>query len=223
MPGHAGPVEAALEQGIVRVGRFNGKRVHESVELNYGRPGTLEHDLQLGDVAVGEPLARNRAPGHHPLPVGADCADAGIRAVRGDDDGYRRLEAARPERHAAEVLKRMAAYALKVAAESFGLELRVATVPVATVRAAGFDITVARVRVSPNYIQAMFAGGGMGYAEETDASRYFVDARVLSIFEGAEETLALKVVFGLAGTWMRESSSRSFSKACILSAASPMR
>jgi (2S)-methylsuccinyl-CoA dehydrogenase len=36
--------------------------------------------------------------------------------------------------------------------------------------------------------------GGMGYAEETDASRYFVDARVLSIFEGAEETLALKVI-----------------------------
>jgi len=36
--------------------------------------------------------------------------------------------------------------------------------------------------------------GGMGYAEETDVSRYFVDARVLSIFEGAEETLALKVI-----------------------------
>jgi (2S)-methylsuccinyl-CoA dehydrogenase len=36
--------------------------------------------------------------------------------------------------------------------------------------------------------------GGIGYAQETDASRYFVDARVLSIFEGAEETLALKVV-----------------------------
>ncbi|QHJ00195.1 acyl-CoA dehydrogenase [Xylophilus rhododendri] len=36
--------------------------------------------------------------------------------------------------------------------------------------------------------------GGMGYAEETPASRYFVDARVLSIFEGAEETLALKVI-----------------------------
>ena len=29
-----------------RVGRFNGKRVHESVELNYGRPGQLQHDLQ---------------------------------------------------------------------------------------------------------------------------------------------------------------------------------
>jgi (heptosyl)LPS beta-1,4-glucosyltransferase len=29
-----------------RVGQFNGKRVHESVELSEGRPGTLRHDLQ---------------------------------------------------------------------------------------------------------------------------------------------------------------------------------
>jgi (2S)-methylsuccinyl-CoA dehydrogenase len=36
--------------------------------------------------------------------------------------------------------------------------------------------------------------GGMGYAEESSVSRYFVDARVLSIFEGAEEVLALKVI-----------------------------
>ena len=36
--------------------------------------------------------------------------------------------------------------------------------------------------------------GAMGYAEETPVSRYFVDARVLSIFEGAEETLAIKVI-----------------------------
>ena len=36
--------------------------------------------------------------------------------------------------------------------------------------------------------------GGLGYAEEMAVSRYFVDARVLSIFEGAEETLALRVV-----------------------------
>jgi len=42
--------------------------------------------------------------------------------------------------------------------------------------------------------EALQLHGGMGYAEETPASRYFVDARVLSIFEGAEETLALKVV-----------------------------
>ncbi len=42
--------------------------------------------------------------------------------------------------------------------------------------------------------EAMQIHGGMGYAEETAASRYWLDARVLSIFEGTEETLALKVV-----------------------------
>jgi (2S)-methylsuccinyl-CoA dehydrogenase len=42
--------------------------------------------------------------------------------------------------------------------------------------------------------EALQLHGGMGYAEESAVSRYYVDARVLSIFEGAEETLALKVV-----------------------------
>jgi (2S)-methylsuccinyl-CoA dehydrogenase len=42
--------------------------------------------------------------------------------------------------------------------------------------------------------ESMQIHGGMGYAEEFPVSRYFVDARVLSIFEGADETLALKVV-----------------------------
>ncbi|HYA67567.1 MAG TPA: acyl-CoA dehydrogenase family protein, partial [Acidimicrobiales bacterium] len=42
--------------------------------------------------------------------------------------------------------------------------------------------------------EALQVHGGMGYAEEFPVSRYFVDARVLSIFEGADETLALKVI-----------------------------
>jgi len=42
--------------------------------------------------------------------------------------------------------------------------------------------------------EAMQIHGGMGYAEESAVSRYFIDSRVLSIFEGAEETLALKVI-----------------------------
>jgi (2S)-methylsuccinyl-CoA dehydrogenase len=42
--------------------------------------------------------------------------------------------------------------------------------------------------------EALQIHGGMGYAEETPVSRYFADARVLSIFEGAEETLAMKVI-----------------------------
>ncbi|MET7841350.1 acyl-CoA dehydrogenase family protein [Streptomyces sp. NPDC005356] len=36
--------------------------------------------------------------------------------------------------------------------------------------------------------------GGYGYAEEYTVSRLFVDARVLSIFEGADEVLALRVI-----------------------------
>ncbi len=42
--------------------------------------------------------------------------------------------------------------------------------------------------------EAMQIHGGFGYAEEYNVSRYFVDARVLSIFEGADETLCLKVI-----------------------------
>jgi (2S)-methylsuccinyl-CoA dehydrogenase len=42
--------------------------------------------------------------------------------------------------------------------------------------------------------EAMQVHGGYGYAEEYAVSRYFLDARVLSIFEGADETLCLKVI-----------------------------
>jgi (2S)-methylsuccinyl-CoA dehydrogenase len=42
--------------------------------------------------------------------------------------------------------------------------------------------------------EAMQIHGGFGYAEEYSVSRLFVDARVLSIFEGADETLCLKVI-----------------------------
>ena len=42
--------------------------------------------------------------------------------------------------------------------------------------------------------EAMQIHGGMGYAEEFPVSRLFVDARVLSIFEGSDEVLCLKVI-----------------------------
>ena len=42
--------------------------------------------------------------------------------------------------------------------------------------------------------EAMQLHGGMGYAEEFPVSRFFVAARVLSIFEGADETLCLRVI-----------------------------
>jgi len=42
--------------------------------------------------------------------------------------------------------------------------------------------------------EALQIHGGYGYAEEYAVSRFFVDARVFSIFEGAEEVLALRVI-----------------------------
>jgi len=42
--------------------------------------------------------------------------------------------------------------------------------------------------------EAMQLHGGMGYSEEFAVSRYWQDARVLSIFEGAEDVLAILVI-----------------------------
>jgi hypothetical protein len=69
----------------------------------------------------------------------------------------------------------------EVARKSFGLDLRVATLPVAKVREAGFDIRVARIRISENYVQAAFAGGGMAWADRAmkdpaGGAQYAVDA-----------------------------------------------
>ena len=45
----------------------------------------LDHDLQLGQMRVGQRLARDGAPGLEPLPPGAERADAGLHAVGGDE------------------------------------------------------------------------------------------------------------------------------------------
>src|SRR5712675_3632649 len=49
--------------------------------------------------------------------------------------------------------------------EDLGLAMRVALVPVAAVRAQGFDVRVARFGPSPNLSYAMVSGGGLGWAE----------------------------------------------------------
>ena len=59
--------------------------------------------------------------------------------------------------------------------EEVGLKLRAAMVPVADIRAAGADVAVARFRVAPDLAYAMFAGGGIAWAEAaTKAGRYEV-------------------------------------------------
>lgn len=63
-----------------------------------------------------------------------------------------------------------------VARQSFQLDLRIATLPVARVREAGVDIRVARYQVSENYVQAVFLGGGMAWAD-----RYMKDPQTASL------------------------------------------
>ncbi len=54
----------------------------------------------------------------------------------------------------------------ELARRSFDLELRIATIPVARLLESGYSIGVARFRVSENYVQAVFAGGGIAHAEK---------------------------------------------------------
>jgi hypothetical protein len=49
--------------------------------------------------------------------------------------------------------------------DDLNLAMRVALVPVASVRAQGLDVRVARFAPSPNRSYAMFSGGGLGWAE----------------------------------------------------------
>jgi Protein of unknown function (DUF3095) len=46
-----------------------------------------------------------------------------------------------------------------------GLTMRVALIPLADIRARGYDVRVARFAPSPNVSYAMFSGGGLGWAE----------------------------------------------------------
>jgi hypothetical protein len=49
--------------------------------------------------------------------------------------------------------------------DAFGFELRIALVPVSDIRAHGHDVRIARFSASPDVSYAMFAGGGLAYAE----------------------------------------------------------
>jgi hypothetical protein len=53
----------------------------------------------------------------------------------------------------------------EIGTDAFGLDLRIATVPMARIREAGYRVLVARYRVSEHYVQAVFAGGGIAYAD----------------------------------------------------------
>ena len=65
----------------------------------------------------------------------------------------------------ADAVRRALAATAAMAHESFDLELRAAVVPANYVRAEGYDVLVARHRVSQHYIQCALFGGGTEFAE----------------------------------------------------------
>ncbi|KGF72352.1 hypothetical protein DO97_09695 [Neosynechococcus sphagnicola sy1] len=54
----------------------------------------------------------------------------------------------------------------QLAQDSFNLNLRVGAVPVAVVKDANYDVKIAKLRISENYVQGNFTGGGLTYATD---------------------------------------------------------
>ncbi len=54
----------------------------------------------------------------------------------------------------------------RLAAETFGLDLRVGQVAVKILKEAGYPLKVAKLQLSENFTQALFIGGGLSYAEK---------------------------------------------------------
>ncbi len=81
----------------------------------------------------------------------------------------------------------------EVARDAFNLDLRIATVPVCEIPA-GFSVRVARYRVSENYVQAVFSGGGIAcidgiVKDAATAGRYLIapgSVEPLGSFDGFE-------------------------------------
>ena len=67
---------------------------------------------------------------------------------------------------AAGTLRQSMAAVQSWASAETGLTLRAAIVPLAAIREAGLDVAVARFEASPHVSYAMFAGGGMAWAEK---------------------------------------------------------
>ena len=77
-----------------------------------------------------------------------------------------------------EVTRAALAMTREVARDAFDLDLRIATVPVAEIPQ-GFKVRVARYRVSENYVQAVFSGGGIAcidaiVKDPATGSRYMI-------------------------------------------------
>ena len=54
----------------------------------------------------------------------------------------------------------------QMATDVYGMDLRLGIVPLRHIRESGYDVLVARYRISENFVQAVFSGGGLQFAEK---------------------------------------------------------
>lgn len=105
-------------------------------------------DVNTAAAAVIAAVANKLGHSNFPFVFGGDGASFAVPAEQ--------------EPLAREALAAVAAWVR----DSFGLELRIALMPVSAIRAEGYDVRVARFAASPDVTYAMFSGGGMAYAEQ---------------------------------------------------------
>lgn len=128
--------------------------------------------------------------------IGAAAITAVINAVDGVDipfsfEGDGAVLCVPPRR--LDAVRAALAKTREVAREAFGLDLRIATMPVAEIPA-GFSVRVARYRVSEHYRQAVFSGGGIAcidalVKDPATAGRYLIEPGSIEpqgSFEGFE-------------------------------------
>ena len=67
--------------------------------------------------------------------------------------------------HVREEVRKAMLASRKMSTENFQLDLRISIVPVSHVLKTGYKLRVAKLEVSSNFTQAVFAGGGLSYAD----------------------------------------------------------
>ena len=102
---------------------------------------------------------------------------------------------------AARALQAMAAFAR----EEFHFDLRVAMAPVGEIRAAGYDVRVARFAAAPPCVYAMFAGGGLTWFDAARQAR-----RLCFAARRRRRARPICPASPAAGAWRRRSNGRRF-------------
>jgi hypothetical protein len=103
--------------------------------------------VNMAGAAVIAAVSNALAPGRFPFVFGGDGASFAVSPSQ-----------------AAAALEALAATATLIG-EEFDLTLRVAALPVSAIRASGHNLRIARFAASPDVDYAMFAGGGLSWAE----------------------------------------------------------